>query len=75
MLGNKQGPRMVGSFQDRLVLLLPLSSWKREKDSDLPSISHWINMCVLVCVSTSINKSVGSGPRLPGFKFYFIVVG
>lgn len=34
---------MVDSFEGVLALLLPLSSWKSEKDSGSPSVSHCIS--------------------------------
>lgn len=48
MIDNRQSPRTVDSFQELLASLLPLSSWRSERDSDSPSISHWIlqHVCV-----------------------------
>jgi len=65
-----------------LELLLPLSAWKSEEVADLPSLSHRINWCVCVCVcvyvcvcvNTNSSESVGSGPGVPGFKCWFILV-
>ena len=67
-----------------LEFLLPLSAWKSEEVADSPSLSHRINWCVCVCVcvcararvcvNTNISESVGSGPGVPGFKCWFILV-
>ena len=85
-LDNTRSLRIVGSFQMLLEFLLPLSAWKSEEVADSPSLSHRINrgvcvcvcararVCVCVCVNTNISESMGSGPRVPGFQCWFILV-